>query len=126
MYAVQFIVSILSFGAGRTGCWCMTTPLHIALCLSKTSWQDNRSPFCHTPHTHLISQHAISLSLHHLKGKLCGHQFQSPEEIVAATREAIQDLPADIFQQCFQQLHQRWQTYIVANGDYFEGGCGYV
>jgi histone-lysine N-methyltransferase SETMAR len=50
----------------------------------------------------------------HLKEKLCGRRFQSAEKIVTARREAIQDLPADIFQQCFQQLHQRWQTCIAA------------
>jgi hypothetical protein len=43
-----------------------------------------------------------------LKEKLCGRQFLSAKE-VAATREAVWDLPADIFQQCFQQLYQRWQ-----------------
>jgi hypothetical protein len=61
-----------------------------------------------------------------LKVKLCGHQFQSAKEIVTATREAMPDLPANIFQQCFQQLYQCWQTCIVANGNYFEGRCGSV
>jgi histone-lysine N-methyltransferase SETMAR len=55
-----------------------------------------------------------------LERKLRGRQFQSAEEVVTATREAIWDLPADIFQQCFQQLYQRWQTCILANSDYFE------
>jgi hypothetical protein len=62
----------------------------------------------------------------HLKQKLHRRRFQSAEEIVTATREAIWDLPANIFQQCFQQLYKHWQTCVVANGDYFEGGCGYV
>jgi hypothetical protein len=61
-----------------------------------------------------------------LKEKLWGNCFQSATEIFTATREAVQDLPANIFQQCFQELYQSWQTCIVANGDYFEGGCGYV
>jgi hypothetical protein len=39
-----------------------------------------------------------------LKEKLHGHRFLLAEEIVAATREAVWDLPANIFQQCFQQL----------------------
>jgi hypothetical protein len=34
--------------------------LHIALSLSKRSWKNNRSPFCHILHTHLISHHEIS------------------------------------------------------------------
>jgi hypothetical protein len=61
-----------------------------------------------------------------LKEKPRGSRFLSAEEIVAATREAVWDLPANIFQQCFQQLYQRWQTCIAANGDYFEGECEYV
>jgi hypothetical protein len=58
-----------------------------------------------------------------LKEKLRGRRFLSAEEIVAATREAVWDLPADSFQQCFQQLYQRWQTCIAANGDCFQGEC---
>jgi hypothetical protein len=63
----------------------------------------------------------------HLKGKLCGSLFQLAEEIATATSEAIQDLPANIFQQCFQQQYQRWQTCIATNSDYFEEKrCGHV
>jgi hypothetical protein len=55
-------LNVLSFGARRTG-WCYTTmTLRIVLCLSKRSWQNNRSPFCHTLHTHLILHHAIYFS----------------------------------------------------------------
>jgi hypothetical protein len=53
----------LCFGAGRTGCCYTTPPLHIALCLSKRSRQHNRSPFCHSLHTHLISHPAIYFPL---------------------------------------------------------------
>jgi hypothetical protein len=60
-----------------------------------------------------------------LKEKLRGRRFLSAEEIVAATREAVWDLPTNTFQQCFQQLYQRWQTCIAANGDCFEGECEY-
>jgi hypothetical protein len=37
-----------------------------------------------------------------LKEKLRGRQFLSAKEMVAATREAAWELPANIFQQCFQ------------------------
>jgi hypothetical protein len=57
---------------------------------------------------------------------LCGHRFQSFKEIVNATMEAIWDLPPNVFQLHFQQLYQCWQACIAANGNYFEGGCGYV
>jgi hypothetical protein len=68
----------------------------------------------------------ISFSFPCLKEKLCGRRFLSAEEIVAATSKAIWDLPANSFQQCFQQLYQGWQTCMAANGDCFEGECEYV
>jgi hypothetical protein len=57
-----------------------------------------------------------------------GVDFSRPRrsEIVTATRETVWDIPANIFQQCFQQLYQCWRTCIAVKGDYFEGGCGYV
>jgi histone-lysine N-methyltransferase SETMAR len=61
-----------------------------------------------------------------LKEKLRVRRFQSSEEIVAATREAVWDLSANNFHQCFQQLYQSWQTCIAAKGDCFEGECEYV
>jgi hypothetical protein len=61
-----------------------------------------------------------------LKAKLRGRRFQSSEEVVNATRDAVREFPANMFQQCFRQLYQRWQTCIAANGDYFEGRCGSV
>jgi hypothetical protein len=42
-----------------------------------------------------------------LKEKLRGRRFQTVEEIATATREGVRDLPANILQQCFQQLYQR-------------------
>jgi hypothetical protein len=61
IYAITFIVSVLSFYA-ETGCFYTTIPLHIALCRSMRSWKNNRSPFWHTLHTHLILHHGIFLS----------------------------------------------------------------
>ena len=61
IYAIQFVLSFLNFGATGIGCCYMIAPLHIGLCLSKRNWQGNSSSFCHTLHTHLISHHAISL-----------------------------------------------------------------
>ena len=64
--------------------------------LSKRSMHRNRTPFCHTLRTHLISYHGI-FSL-------------SAEEVMTARREAIRDLPTYMFQRCFQQLYQSCQT----------------
>jgi hypothetical protein len=63
---------------------------------------------------------------HRLKAKLRGRRFQSSEEVVNATRDAVREFPANMFQQCFRQLYKRWQTCIAANGDYFENRYGSV
>jgi hypothetical protein len=46
--------------------------------------------------------------------------------MASATREEVLDLPAYIFQQCYQQVYQRLQNCIAANCDYMEGGCEYL
>jgi hypothetical protein len=74
---LQFIVS--SFDTGRNGCCYITAPLHIALCLSKRGWQNNRLLFA-TPS--ILTQSCIMqfIFLSHLKEKLRMHRFQSAEE----------------------------------------------
>jgi hypothetical protein len=62
----------------------------------------------------------------HLKEKLCGRRFQLAEEIVTATREAVETFLQVSFSSVSAQPYQRQQTCIAANGNYFEGGCGYV
>jgi hypothetical protein len=61
-------------------------------------------------------------------GKSASKMFQMIKQVYG--KEALGCsavfLPANIFQQCFQQLCQCWQTCMAANGNYFEGGCGYV
>ena len=54
-------------------------------------------PICHTLRTPLISHHAIFVS--------------SSEEVITATREVVRDLPATMFQRCYQQLYQHWQMW---------------
>jgi hypothetical protein len=56
----------------------------------------------------MIPHHAISSSSK-LERKATWSRFHSAEKIVSATREAIRSLPANVFQQCFQQL---WRGYL--------------
>jgi hypothetical protein len=63
---------------------------------------------------------------HRLKAKLHGHRFLSSDAVINARRDTVWEFPANMFQQCFRQLYQSWQTCIAANGDYFEGRCGSV
>ncbi|KAJ4427945.1 hypothetical protein ANN_23957 [Periplaneta americana] len=48
-----------------------------------------------------------------MKSILRGRNFYAAEKVMTATREAVRHLPANIFQRCFQKLHQRWQTCIA-------------
>jgi hypothetical protein len=107
----KFVVGVLSSAAGRTGCCYMTTPLHFAQFLSKSSWP--RPPYSSdlAPDFFFFPR---------LKVKLLGHQFQSAEKIVTASREAMWYILANIFQHCFQQLYQCWQACIAANSSCFE------
>ena len=121
VYTIQFVVRVLSFGAAIIDCSYKTTPIHIGMCLSKKSCQDNSSSFCHILRTHLISHQAF-LSHYRLKEKsLRGRRIHSAEEIVTATGETVCDIPVTAFRRYFQQLYQRWQSSIVVNGEYFEG-----
>ena len=71
--AKSFVVSVLSFG-----CWCMTTPLHFSLLLSKRNWKGNKLSLFHTLHTHLISHHAISFTFPAWKKSYVGADFSRP------------------------------------------------
>ena len=54
-----------------------------------------------------------------MKTLIRGSRFHSAEEVMTATRQAVRDLPANMFQRCFQQLYQRWHMCIAASDDYF-------
>ena len=111
----------------RIGCCYTTMPLHIALSFSKRILQGDRSPLCHTLRTRLISHHAIFVSFPAWKHSYSGRSFHSAEEVMTAVREAVRDLPANMFQRCFQQyIPTLSRRAIAANDDYFEEGSGSV
>jgi histone-lysine N-methyltransferase SETMAR len=113
---IHFVTSVLDFGEGKN--WLLlhdNTPAHRSVFVQVELPHPPYSP-------DLVPSDFFFFP--RLKEKLCGCQFQSME--ITATREAVWDHPVNIFQQCFQQLYQCWQTCIAANGDYFEGGCGNV
>ena len=61
-----------------------------------------------------------------MKKYLQGRRFVSSDEVKAASQDALREVAKNGFQQCFQKLYERWQKCIVAQGDYFEGGCASV
>jgi len=59
-----------------------------------------------------------------MKLQLKGRRFASIEEVQAESQQVLNTLmPAD-FTECFQKCQNRWDRYIQAQGDYFEGDGG--
>jgi hypothetical protein len=70
-----------SFELWRRKNWLLlhdNAPAHRSLCLSMRSWQNSRSPFRHTLHTHLTSHHAISFSFPAWKESHMSIDFSQP------------------------------------------------
>ncbi|CAH1974512.1 unnamed protein product [Acanthoscelides obtectus] len=55
-----------------------------------------------------------------IKNRLRGQRFQSPEEPVDAFKNAVLDLPASEWNECFKNWFERMQMCINLRGDYFE------
>jgi len=60
------------------------------------------------------------------KKKLClkGRHFVSIEEILAESQQVLNMLTPEDFSECFKKWQNRWDCWIQAQGDYFEGDGG--
>jgi hypothetical protein len=56
-----------------------------------------------------------------LKSALEGRHIFYATDIIKNAMEELKRFSRNGFQGCFQNLYSRWQKYIVARGDYFEG-----
>ena len=56
-----------------------------------------------------------------LKEKLRGCRYETIEEMKEAVTKIIDTLSQDDFHGSFQKLLERYNKYIAARGDYFEG-----
>ncbi|GBL98606.1 hypothetical protein AVEN_19672-1 [Araneus ventricosus] len=56
-----------------------------------------------------------------LKMKLKGHRFVDSDEVIENTTKQLKDLSKNGFQECFEQLYERWKKCVDAGGKYFEG-----
>jgi len=50
-----------------------------------------------------------------------GPRFHDTTDIMNNATEELKRLPHNGFQECFHYLYMRWQKYIVAHWNYFEG-----
>lgn len=56
-----------------------------------------------------------------LKMALKGRRFADSSEVIENATERLKELSKTGFQECFQQLYERWNKCVDAGGEYFEG-----
>ncbi|GBM54149.1 hypothetical protein AVEN_67258-1 [Araneus ventricosus] len=56
-----------------------------------------------------------------LKMKLKGNGFVDSDEVIKNATKQLKDLSKNGFQECFEQLYERWKKCVNAGGKYFEG-----
>ena len=56
-----------------------------------------------------------------LKEKIRGYRYETIEEMKEAVTKVIDTLTQEDFHSVFQKLLKRYNMYIAAGGDYFEG-----
>ncbi|GBM08018.1 Histone-lysine N-methyltransferase SETMAR [Araneus ventricosus] len=56
-----------------------------------------------------------------LKKKLKGHRSVHSDEVIENATKQLKDLSKNGFQECFEQLYERWKKCVDAGGKYFEG-----
>ena len=106
----QFLLRLRdSIGVGKIGCCYTIMPLHIALCLFKTTFKAIGPVLPHNPYSPDLAPYDFFL-FPRLEAKLRGRRCHYAKEVMTATREAVWDLPAYIFERCIQQLYQSWQS----------------
>jgi hypothetical protein len=57
----------------------------------------------------------------HLKSIMKGARFADMVAIQERVTVVLQSIPKEAFADSFQQLYERYQQYVVKDGDYFEG-----
>jgi hypothetical protein len=55
-----------------------------------------------------------------LKTHLKGHHFRTVENVHATATRALNNIPSEDFQHCYEEWQQRWNRCIRSQGAYFE------
>ena len=50
-----------------------------------------------------------------------GHHFEPTEDFQMSVTQAINDIPEDVFQECYKEWQHRWKTFVQAQGMYYDG-----
>lgn len=116
--AWELVVTWSSFGAGRAGCCYKTMPPVHRSVLVQVDLAKQQATVCNTLNIHIISHmQFIFLSLLEKNAMLASISVRQGKPYSTSWKYLSAVFPA--------ALHH-WQTCRVANGDYFEGRCGYV
>ena len=78
-------------------------PAHLSVLVQEKHARRQATVLPHPPYSPDLAPCDFCLFLR-MKALLLGRRFYSAEEVMTATREAVRDFPANVFQWCFQQL----------------------
>ena len=56
-----------------------------------------------------------------LKDELCGHHFETDDDVKRAVREWVKKTESAFFRAGFRRWVERWEKCVLAGGDWFEG-----
>ncbi|CAH1989545.1 unnamed protein product [Acanthoscelides obtectus] len=97
----------------------VTVDWYTTICLPKYLTEENVELLDHPPYSLDLSPNDFS-TFPKIKNRLHDQRFQSPEEAVDAFKNAVLDLPANEWNQCFGNWFERMQMCIYLRGEYFE------
>ncbi|CAH1997966.1 unnamed protein product [Acanthoscelides obtectus] len=81
--------------------------------------EENVELLDHPPYSPDVSPNDI-FTFTKIKNRLRGQRFQSPEKAVDAFKNAVLDLPANEWNECFENWFEHVQMCINLRGEYFE------
>jgi hypothetical protein len=90
-------------------------PSHTSFCTKESLSQNNMTVVPHTPYFSLFPR---------LKIKLKGRHFDTTEVMETESQAVLNSLTEHDFQGAFTKRQKRWERFIGAEGDYFEGDGG--
>ncbi|GBN44190.1 hypothetical protein AVEN_32140-1, partial [Araneus ventricosus] len=95
-------------------------PLHRALIVKKYLARHSVTTLEHPPYSPDLALADFYL-FPRLKMKLKGHRFVDSDEVIENAMKQLKDLSKNRFQECFQQLYERWKKCVDAEEKYFQG-----
>ncbi|GBN54598.1 hypothetical protein AVEN_41701-1 [Araneus ventricosus] len=96
------------------------SPPHRALIVKKYLARHSVSTLEYPPYSPDIAPTDFYL-FPRLKMKLKEHRFVDSDEVIENATKELKNLSKNGFQECFEQLYERWKKCVDGGGKYFEG-----